>query len=85
MKVLQRQKSVTLGILVSRFMFVIGYASCSSFLREVAKRSNAAKMLSAAALKIANSSVVPVFGNFWSRRRIFNIQTDWSICCWSVP
>lgn len=63
MKVLQRQKSVTLGILVSRFMFFIGYASCSSFLREVAIRPNEAKMVRAAALKIANSSVVPVFGN----------------------
>lgn len=63
MKVLQRQKSVTLGILVSRFMFFIGYASCSSFFREVATRPNEAKMLRAAALKIANSSVVPVFGN----------------------
>lgn len=54
MKVLQRQKSVTLGILVSRFMFFIGYASCASFLREVATRPNEAKMLRAAALKIAN-------------------------------
>lgn len=63
MKVLQRQKSVTLGILVSRFVFFIGYASCSSFLREVVTRPNEAKMLRAAALKIENSSVVPVFGN----------------------
>ena len=50
MKVLQRQKSVTLGILVSRFMFVIGYASFSSFLREVATKPTDAKILNAAAL-----------------------------------
>ena len=61
MEVLQRQKSVTLGILVSRFVLFINYAS--SFFREVATRPNEAKTLRAAALKIANSSVVPVFGN----------------------
>ena len=63
MKVLQRQKSVTLGILVSRFMFLSVMLPALLFLREVAIRPNEAKMLRAAALKIANSSVVPVFGN----------------------